>query len=234
MPKVSVLTVTKRPFSQWLSFNVSSLQGQTFQDFEWIIVWEGEEAPPSNLNQYPGLEGKVFVYNAPERVDLSNLNRSLNEGLRHCEGEFVVFYQDFIVLAPDCIEKLVGLADEKTFVTTASRNPDGQLDIRYSGSNKPRPCEPREWEANIAIAPLAAIKELGGFDESYDQGWSWDNVNLAERAALVGCNFIIDESNQPQLFPHEKESLIPVNRDYHNEVMKKLQSGELDPHLHYL
>lgn len=176
--------------------------------------------------------------NAPKKTRKSNLNASLNAGLRQVKTEFVIFYQDFIDLSPDCFAKLLGLADGETFVTTCTKNPPGKVeDPRYLGVDGPRPCMPEEWEANVAIAPMKAIRELGGFDEEYDNGWSWDNVNLAERAAMLGYKFILDESNRPQLLPHplaHKEGELEPNGEFHVKRMQEIRDGKRSIRCNYL
>jgi len=74
---------------------------------------------------------------------------------------------------------------------------------------------------------MKIIKELGGFDEEYDNGWSWDNVNLAERASMLGCRFILDESNRPKLLPHEQTSKLEMepNALFHQQNMMKIRMG---------
>jgi hypothetical protein len=201
----SVLTVSKR--TGWEEQATKQVYSQTFSPENWIIVQEG--------------------VNAPEPIRASNLNRSLNHGLKQINSEYVVFYQDFIELQPDCFEKLLALADEKTFVTTCTPNYDNSDDSRYLGIDGPRPCRPEEWEANVAIAPMKAMRELGGFCEEYDNGWSWDNVNVAERAAMLGYKFIIDESNRPRLLPHEQTSKLEMklNGDRHAKEMEAIRNG---------
>jgi GT2 family glycosyltransferase len=200
---------------------MESLDKQTFQDFEWIVVSEQEVDVP--------------YIPAPPKKALSNLNASLNEGLRHCNGDYVVFYQDFIPLPEDCFEKLVEAANSKTFVTTVTKNPEGQPDDpRYLGLDTVRPCQPAEWEANVAIAPMEAIKQLGGFDEEYDKGWSWDNVNLAERAAMLGFKFLADESNRPVLIDHPKETDMELNAERHYATMEAIRRGDRPIKLDYL
>lgn len=109
-------------------------------------------------------------------------------------------------------------------------------DGRYTGLDAPRPCRPDEWEANVAIAPMGIIRELGGFDEEYDWGWSWDNVNLAQRAAMLGAKFIIDESNRPKLYVHEMSShtTLPLNAERHERTMKEIRQGTKPIQLNYL
>lgn len=199
VPTVSILTVTKR--NDWVDLAVESLKRQTFKDFEWIIVYE----PEVEIQPIEGIKNLRWV-KAPPKKNHSNLNASLNEGLRNVTGDYVLFYQDFIELAPDTIENLYYAVGElNAFITTATINPDGKHDMRYTGIDIIRIIEPKEWEANVAIAPMKAIRELGGFDEEYDKGWSWDNVNLAERAELLGYDFYIDERTQPLLHYHIKE-----------------------------
>jgi hypothetical protein len=226
--RVSVLTVTKR--LGWLEQAYRQLKTQTFHNFDWVIVSEQAEKLNKEFNKavednqddelYLLFARRVKIYQAPAPIRVSNLNRSLNLGIRQCSNaDYIIFYQDFIDLDIDCFEKLLDNAvqDERTFVTTATINDDGNLDARHTGINKVRKCRPDEWEANVSIAPMKIIKKLGGFDEEYDNGWSWDNVNLAQRAALLGAKFLLDETNNPQLLYHEKETSIPINLKFHSK-----------------
>lgn len=193
MKPFAVLTVSKR--RGWKDDARIQIMRQTVKVPHWIIIQEGTNAPP--------------------RVRACNLNASLNEGLRKImkitpEVEYVIFYQDFIELPSDCFAKLLHLADGKTFVTTATINSDGSNDSRYTGIDGIRQIRPEEWETNVAIAPMKILKELGGFWEELDNGWSWDNVHLAQRAAMLGCRFLVDESNRPQLLPHEQTSKLKL------------------------
>jgi len=195
MASVDVLTVSKR--QGWEETAVACLNGQSKKPDNWIIVTELPLQIP---------DGVAEVYQAPPKKYHSNLNASLNEGLRHCTSDYVVLYQDFIELEYDTIEKLVAAAESTGgFVTTATVNPDGKQDGRYLGLDTLHPCIPEEWEANVAVAPLKAFRELGGFEEELDRGWSWDNVHLALRAEMLGYKFYIDESIKPQLLFHVKE-----------------------------
>lgn len=226
--EATVLTVTKR--TAWFRRAREQYYAQTVQP-RWVIVNEPNCKPRS------GEPAEWFT--APIKQRRSNLNASLNRGLRRVKTPYVIFYQDFIDLPKDCFEKLIRAAKETGgFVTTATINPDGNHDMRYLGLDILHECKPEEWEANVAIAPMQAILELGGFDESYDDGWSWDNVNLAERAAMLGYKFYIDESIKPQLLFHPKEPdldpSIPLNGGYHERRMAEIRSGEYPlqlPHL---
>lgn len=228
----SVLTVSKR--QGWFPRAVQQVANQCcphcgipLKPNKWVIVPE----EPMDLYTTPV---PIEMWPAPPAKHISNLNASLNEGLRHIRSDYVIFYQDFIDLPEDCFDKLLALVDENTFVTTVCISSEGKMDGRYLNVDAPHPCKAEEWEANIAIAPMKVIRELGGFDESYDEGWSWDNVNLAERAEMLGCKFIIDESNKPQLLFHEKVTGIAPNGDRHAATMKKVRDGVLPLRLNNL
>lgn len=210
----SVLTVSKR--TGWERGAAEQVAKQTVQPAQWVVIQEG--------------------INAPKPIRISNLNASLNAGLLRIGTDYVIFYQDFIELPDDCFEKLLLLADDNTFVTTCTPNYDGSNDTRFTNGLGPRLCKPAEWESNVAIAPMGVIRVLGGFDEEYDNGWSWDNANLAERAALLGCRFIIDESNRPKLLPHEQTSKLTMgtNAELHLRTMAAIRRGDKPLKLPYL
>ena len=218
----TLLTVSKR--DGWFERACEQVAKQIKKPNKWIII---SEKP---LEMHVDMPCPVEFWPAPLQVRASNLNASLNEGLRHVDTPYVVFYQDFIDLNYDCFSKLMKLVNENTFVTTCTPNYDGSDDGRYTGLKKPRECRPEEWEANVAAAPMDIIRALGGFDEEYDLGWSWDNVNLAERAAILNCNFILDESNRPKLLPHELTSKLELelNAERHARTMDEIRN-ELRP-----
>lgn len=216
----TVLTVSKR--TGWFERACEQIKKQSIRPVKWIIVPEGSF--DSWHGDYPC---PVEFWPAPLQIRASNLNASLNEGLRHVDTKYVIFYQDFIDLEKNTFKKLLELADENTFVTTCTPNYDGSDDGRYTGVDKPRNCTPAEWETNVAIAPMKAILELGGFEEELDNGWSWDNVNLAERAAMLGYEFILDESNRPKLLPHEQTSKLTmeINAERHVNILEEIRNG---------
>lgn len=226
MKSFSVLTVSKR--TGWEKLAEDSVARQTRRPKEWFVVTENK----LKFRQFPAPK----VIYAPKTTKPSNLNASLNAGLRMIKTDYVIFYQDFIELRPDCFEKLMDLAKPDWFVATCTPKYDDSDDSRYTGCHGIRPCDPAEWEANVALAPMKVIRELGGFDEDYDNGWSWDNVNLAERARLLGCKFYLDETNRPKLHPHEMSSheSLPPNGEWHTLTMEAIRDGTKPLRLDYL
>jgi len=230
---VTILTVSKR--QGWEKQAIKSIRAQTIGAYSWIVIQENLRANWSSFLMPMNVQHFIAHY-APETNNPSNLNASLNAGLRLIETDYVIFYQDFIELPADCFEKLLALAEPDTFVTTCTPNYNGSNDGRYLGVDCPRPCRPEEWETNVAIAPVGMLYELGGFPEHYDKGWSWDNVNVAERAEMLGAKFILDESNRPKLLPHEQTSKLAMqpNGEFHVQEMKDIKAGIKPLSYHYL
>jgi len=230
---ISVLTVTKRV--GWEKLAIESIKAQTTKhEFEWIVITENDVS--DELKSFA-----TMVLKAPPKKEgmAGNLEQSTNMGLRHCNGDYVIFYQDFIILEDDCFDKLINLAGKKTLVTTLTANPEGeQEDPRYTWQDDVRECFPEEWEINVGLAPMGIIKELGGFDEAYDAGWAWGNCNLALRAEMLGCNFLLDETNRPQLIYHKKEPdarpELRLNKRLHDKTIDSIRSGKLPLSLDYL
>jgi hypothetical protein len=215
-----VLTVTKR--TGWEAIAYKSLERQTVaSNIRWIVVHE----EPLNLRKS---SLNICPLPAPPKTKLSNLNASFNKGLGHVISDYVIFYDDFIELKEDCFEKLLELANERTWVTTCAPNYDGSDDGRYTGTDLPRQCRPEEWEINVGIAPMQMIRELGGFDERLDNGWAWGNALLARKAAMVGAKFICDESNRPKLYPHEMSSheTLPKNGQICEQIISDIRNGK--------
>lgn len=231
MKQFTLLTVTMR--DGWFTRACQQVAKQGCKPTKWVIIHEPEVRMDTLDADVPC---PVEFWPAPLQTRLSNLNASLNEGLRKVETDYVLFYQDFIDLPRGCFKKLMELAANKTFVTTVSKNDNHtpEEDPRITGVKKPRQCRPEEWEANVAVAPMDILKLLGGFDEEYDNAWSWDNVNVADRAQLLGCKFICDETNRPQLLYHPKVRNLPLNAEWHAKTMREIRTGLRSLHCDYL
>lgn len=205
MPKVSVLSPSIRP--EGLAIVQSCLQKQSFQDFEWLV----EIGLP---------------------VRGPDLNRAYNRMLARAKGELVVSYQDYIKIAPKGLQSLWEAYQKhpRAFITApvVKVKKDGTAHADWRWHREPLELiKPSEWEADWGSAPTAALKEVGGWDEDYDQGWSWDNVIVAERAAKLGYEFRVDQTNPAYALDHDEFLPHPFrgqleNGELHTEKMAKL------------
>lgn len=102
-------------------------------------------------------------------------------------------------------------------------------------------CMPVDWELNWASIPRKLIYEMGGMDEQYDfEGFAWDNVNIAQRAYIMGYKSYIDQTNECMGFNHDGwwpnplkvEKIAPDK--YHIKFMHEVLEGKRSPILEYL
>jgi hypothetical protein len=151
---ISVLTPSIRP--QFLDITQRCLENQTFTDFEWIVE--------------VGLRN--YGYRLP-----SDLNRLLSRA----NGDRIVFLQDCIHIEPNALERIDMLPNHMiTFpvgqVMSFGDEPSWDWRKHHDGS-----ITPNQWEADFAAAPTQAFFDVGGYDESFNKGWSWENVEIAWR-----------------------------------------------------
>ncbi len=164
MPKISVLTPSIRP--AYLNITQKCLENQTFTDFEWIVEI--------------GLRNRGFT-----------LPSDLNKMLRRAKGERIVMLQDCIRIEDGALSIINDLENNMwTFPVGQTmdfdRDPEWDWRANYSGILPGA----HYWEADFAAAPTKAFFDVGGYDEEFNKGWSWDNVEIARRmyrAGWVAC-----------------------------------------------
>lgn len=105
MSRISVLTPTARPggIDTWRS----SLARQTFTDFEALLLDEKYLERQTEVARFLSGDSRL-VHLQPPAKDAHkfwNLSRSLNFGLAMARGELVVFYQDYIYLESDGLQR---------------------------------------------------------------------------------------------------------------------------------
>lgn len=218
--RISVLTPSIRP--EGLVVTRISLLQQTFKDFEWL----------TELN-YTG----VYDFNA-----------AMNRMLRRAKGELIVSFQDYTKVLPDYLEKWWNAYQlhPRAFMTA----PIGKVDnLNYAGDTKwdwrayrndetktIRDCGWDCWEIDNGAAPLAALKEIGGFDEALDGAWSGDNVNVGCRAQIAGYEFKCLFDNPGLAYDHDAHMPHPFRDAFDGRLntkrMAMFRGGSTLPRLH--
>jgi glycosyltransferase involved in cell wall biosynthesis len=117
----------------------------------------------------------------------------------------------------------------------------GWTDPRFIGNYDLREAQPIEWETNWASIPRSVVYDLGGVDESYAyNGFNMDNLNLSERAKILGYKIYLDPSNEVFCFHHFKwfgnkfAEAKQTNDVHHFKTMNAIHKGELPVRLNYL
>lgn len=199
---ISVLTPSIRPAG--LTPVMESLEVQTTQDFEWLVEI-----------------GKPWVGH--------DLNAAMNRLLRRAKGETVVILQDYIRIPDDALERIADLhrMTEKTCFTYPVLKVDNWDDDNLRGDWRPHKNDfiPYfQWETDFASAPLQAFKDVGGYDEDFDQGWSWDNVNIAHRMKMAGYSFRCYPFIPAKAWDHDKFIKHPFRGKKENGDLSKQKS----------
>lgn len=209
MPKISVLSPSIRP--EGLAITQKCLSEQTFTDFEWLV----EIGIPGNGH---------------------DLNKSYNRMLRRAKGELIVSLQDYIKILPTGLENFwkayqenkrvfytapVGKTDDKTYSAKSNKWDWRAFTTEIMNWQK--------WEIDWGAAPLSALKEIGGFDETLDDYWSFDNVNVGFRADMAGYKFGNLINNLALAYDHDAFIKHPFrerfNPEYHNERLDEFRHG---------
>lgn len=197
--KITVITPTIRVGH--LGMTYECLKNQTFKDFEWLI----EVDMPSDKFLLP---------------------KALNNAIRRSKGEIIVMLQDCIEIPDNFLEHVYNNYDG-TFVTYPLGKRNGEnIDWDWRKGNLGT-IQPQEWEADLAAAPRKAFFDIGGYDEAYCDGWSWDNVEVAYRAEQAGYKFKCDNRVAGVALDHDKEIKHPFrgvlkNNDWRARETKML------------
>lgn len=191
--KISVITPSIRP--DGLLMVQQSLRDQTFRDFEWLVE-----------------------IGFPEKSDL---NAALNRMVKRAKGELLVFYQDFIYIQKNGLQKFWDEYQKKPAFYTAALNDDW----RNKPENQNKPLQFTHWEIDWGSCPREALVKIGGFDETLDDFWGFDNVNAGLRAEMAGYQIIAIDNKAGS--PGHPETPMKKNRnpEYHNMRLDEIRRG---------
>jgi len=213
-PKITVVFVTARPGS--IPILAKSLNEQTFRSFEVICVM------PEKLLQDSILCNTWNYLRDPDKKpgDFWCLSKALNLACRSAHGELIVLVQDYIEIPPDGLQRywdryqqeplslVSGVSDQFDISTGEKTFSDPRKEINKTDFAGPYRgfflTIPLHWEANWGSFPLAAWRAVGGFDEDFDAGWGYDNVNFAERCQMAGYHIFLDTENEVRALDHQR------------------------------
>lgn len=183
--KISIITPSIRP--RGLEMVQECLKRQTFTDFEWLV--------------------EIGLGLKPD------LNQAMNKMLRRATGEIVVSWQDYIKAPDNALEVIASLP--RQFITYPVGKTLDWKNVKWDWrENVTKSIEPHQWEADFASFPLQALKDIGGYDEDFDRGWSSDNVIVAERASQRGYTFSCYSDLKCVAYDHDKVMEHPFRHLY--------------------
>jgi hypothetical protein len=229
-PRISVITVTRRPGS--IDVTWGGLRRQTFTSFEWILCDELFDRRHEEVAAYVDDERLRHIRAPAHPGALWNLHKSYNEALRQCRGTFVVSLQDYIWIPDDGLRRVweayrhlgaralvsgtaalyelpVDIHDPLGKISVFGQPWEGRptvmtrSDHRAGGRHRFEEKPFWMWELNWGGAPLDTFYELGGFPEEHDDlFYSCDNATIAGCAAGLGHRIFLDNHNECRLLDH--------------------------------
>lgn len=78
------------------------------------------------------------------------------------------------------------------------------VDIYVMSDAPVLPILAQHWEANWAAVPVKALKEGLRWDEDYDEGIAYENMDFAQRAVERGYGVLMDRTNRSISLPHKR------------------------------
>jgi len=121
LPRVTVLMAVYNG-ERYLREAVESILGQTFSDFEFVIVDDGStDRTWQVLTEYAARDPRIVLLQNSENLGLT---RSLNKGLHAAQGEYIARQDADDISLPHRLEKQVAVLEECHDVVLVSANID--------------------------------------------------------------------------------------------------------------
>lgn len=207
MTKISVVTPSIRPSG--LEVVRNSLTKQSFQDFEWLV----------EINT----------------TGEHDLNAAFNKMLKRAEGDLIVFYQDYIKIEEDALQKFWEFHVEHP--DTLFTAPVGKVvnwgdNPVFDWRTETTEISWNQCELDWGAIPKKILDEIGGFDERLDEWWSFDNVSVGKRAQLCGYKFACLPEVKAIALDHDFHMKHPFREKYNPSAVNQiLNSYESNPRI---
>ncbi|MBO5613045.1 MAG: glycosyltransferase [Prevotella sp.] len=109
---VSVLMSVYKEDTRFLCEAIESILNQTYRDFEFVIIGDSPKSDRervfSVVEEYASKDGRIKFYPNAHNIGLP---KSLNEGLSHCTGKYIVRMDADDISVPERLEKQVAFME---------------------------------------------------------------------------------------------------------------------------
>lgn len=126
MPMVSVLMSVYNEPEEWMREAIDSILGQTFTDFEFIIVNDNPERKLNRevLSDYAKQDKRIVILENEENIGLT---KSLNKGLKVAKGKYIARMDADDISLPERLKKQVDFMENHEKVIVCGS------EVRYFG-----------------------------------------------------------------------------------------------------
>jgi hypothetical protein len=169
---------------------IDSILGQTYGDFELLIVNDGSvDGTGDIIHSYH--DSRLVVLDNPRNLGLA---KSLNRGLRRARGELIARHDADDVSEPEWLRRVMALLDREPMVAVAAT---WFTEVTADGTVMPG-CPPRDptemrWRLLFhcpivhsgVVIRASVVEDLGGFDESLGYAEDYDLWCRIARTRIV-------------------------------------------------
>ncbi|RBP40583.1 polysaccharide deacetylase [Roseimicrobium gellanilyticum] len=179
LPEISVV-MPARDASRTLKESVASLQAQTFQTWELIIVDDGSSDGTGDMaRELSGQDSRIRCFSQEH----AGVSHARNRGLAQAAGEWVLFLDSDDTIAPNHLEVMLAAAREHAVDMVVcgyarSVGPEGEI---FEGERTPisrdgcvELAASAHFPIHAAITRRELIVKAGGFDPSLEACEDWD------------------------------------------------------------
>lgn len=190
--QISILMATCNPNPQYFKECLDSIEGQTFKDFELVLIDDGT----TKLD----LEEFLKPYSFPCKIIKNPYNlglaKSLNRGIAVCSGNYIARMDDDDIMMPTRLEKQLEVAQSNpntlVFSNAELMNDDGSfvesnktvisdIDIKQTLVKR------GNWLVHSSLFAEKSVLLLKG---GYDERFIYAQDNALYLSLLDDCNFI--------------------------------------------
>jgi glycosyltransferase involved in cell wall biosynthesis len=195
VPSVSVI-VPCYNLGQFLDDAVESVLGQTFQDFEILVIDDGSTDPLTSTMLASYARPKTRVIRIPHR----GLAAARNAGIEQAAGRYLCALDADDRLRPTFLERTVGVLDNNSQLTFCSTWLRTFGDEHWDWTPDRCDIPTLLWENTVLTAALVrrdAVVEIGGYDtgmpEQGDEDWDlWLRLAAAGRTGTILREVLFD------------------------------------------
>lgn len=229
-PRLSVI-VGVRGRTEYLRQCIASLNNQdcSKEDFEVIVVDQGHGNDSSPLTSL--FSGRI-MHIALDDEGPFHRGWVCNVGAKASSSDVFCFLDCDCVVRPDFVRSVLALLPRHDYMLRLRRKwlPQELTASYFSGkisyTDAYQACD-LDSNTNAVGSGMCVNRDaffrLRGFDESYDQGWGFEDVDLRDRFVASGIPFVEDDMEPLQMHLwHETQGHDRVHRGDHYHYYKKM------------
>jgi glycosyltransferase involved in cell wall biosynthesis len=192
MPRISVVMSVYNAAND-LKDSIPGILGQTFRDFEFIIIDDGStDDTPAVVRKYAAVDPRIKFVQQENR----GLTVALNRGLALAQGEYIARQDADDISYPDRFEKQVGLMESDPAIVLVGGNCDDAYENGFTaewGSYGPKELQKivffkTPFAHSTVMMRASTCRKLNGYDESFKTSQDmelWMRFAKAGKLAMV-------------------------------------------------